>query len=242
MKYYIDMHCHVLPGIDDGAKDIEISKEMMMEAYKDGIREMIVTPHNKAHRHSAGKETIEGLTQKLQNWLDEEKIAIKLHTGNEVLYRQDMGELLNQDQICTMAGSKYVLIEFNPGDPYSYIRAGVQEVLMTGYWPIVAHVERYEAIVSHEERIEELIEMGAFIQVNAKSVTKKPGLFQKNKVVKWIERGNVHFVASDAHNLDDRPQHLDEAARLVEQKCGAEVAERIFYENQTHVIRGELIR
>lgn len=239
---YIDMHCHLLPGIDDGAYDLEMSKAMLRQAYEDGIREMIVTPHNKAHRHSAGKETIEFLTKELQAWLNQEKISITLHTGNEVLYRHDVSNLLEKQRICTLADSFYVLVEFNPSDTYAYIKNGIQEISLTGNTPILAHMERYEALAKDTDRIEELIEMGALMQVNAGSIEGRNGFILKQKVLGWIKKGYIDFVASDGHNLDTRPLSMQKAARTVEKKFGQEEAQKLFYDHARMVIAGEYIR
>ena len=241
LDHFIDMHCHVLPGIDDGADDINISKAMLCRAYDDGIRQVIVTPHNKAHRHSAGKETIEGLTRELQNWLNQEGISITLYTGNEILYRHGIGDLLDRDEVCSLADSFYVLVEFNPGDAYAYIKNGIQEIVMEGKTPIIAHIERYDALAKHDDRIEELLDMGAYMQVNAKTVEGKAGFFAKQRVLGWIKKGFISFVASDGHNLDDRPQLLRNSASIVEKKFGPEVAERLYWANQICVIEGKRI-
>lgn len=238
---YVDLHCHILPGIDDGARNMAQSQRMLRMAAEDGIRTVIATPHHKAHRQSATPETVTQLVAQLQNWLDEEKIPIKLYTGNEILYRHETDNLLEAKQVCTLADSFYVLVEFSPKDDYSYIKHGVQEILMAGYAPIVAHIERYDALASHIDHIEELVDMGAYMQVNASSVEGHHGFWEKRKILRWIKEGLVHFVGTDAHDEEHRIPQISKSAQVVAKKCGEDVAHRIYVEHPQYILRNKLI-
>ena len=224
----IDIHCHVLPGIDDGAADFEESQRMLCMAAEDGISRIIVTPHFKSRRTSADKEMVQKLVMQLQEWLLFEKIPIRLYTGNEILYRHKIDNLLEENKCCSMADSFYVLVEFSPKDDYHYIKSGVQEILMAGYYPLIAHIERYDCLYHHTEYVEELVEMGAYTQVNAASIEGKLGYFAKRKVLKWIEEGLVHIVASDTHDTKKRVPGLSKAAAIIEKKCGEDTARELF--------------
>lgn len=238
---YVDLHCHILPGVDDGAKDVIMSHKMLEMAVADGAGQIVVTPHYKAHRHNESKERIVQLVQDAQEWLDAQGYALKLYTGSEVKYFHDMTNLLKEQKICTLADSFYVLVEFTPGDDYSYIRHGVKEILTAGYCPIVAHIERYEALSAHEKHIEELVDMGAYMQVNAASIEGKLGIFTKHKVIKWIKKGLVHFVASDAHSDTKRIPGLSQSAKIVEKKCGMEAVRELYHDNQQKILENKLI-
>lgn len=238
---YVDLHCHILPGIDDGAKDVITSRRMLEMAQADGIGQIVVTPHYKAHRHNEGKEKIVQLVQEAQQWLDAQGYTLKLYTGSEVKYFHEMTNLLKEQKICTLADSFYVLVEFSPKDDYSYIKHGVKELLAAGYYPIVAHIERYEALSSHRAHIEELVDMGAYMQVNAASIEGKLGLLTKHKVIKWIKSGLVHFIASDAHTDYSRIPGLSNSARIIERKCGREAVQVLYHDNQQKIIENKLI-
>lgn len=241
-KYrYTDIHCHILPGVDDGAKDKEMTCQMLRRMAKEGIGEVIVTPHYKAHRHHASKETVVELVKAYQSWLDEEGIAIRLYTGHELYYRHEIDNLLKQRKCCTLADSFYVLVEFDPGDDFAYICSGVRELTMAGYVPIVAHVERYSAVAGNKAHMQELIETGAYMQVNASTIEGKQGILMKYKVLKWIKEGYIHFVASDAHNMTKRPTGLSKSALLIEKKCGEEIARQLYEINPKRVIAHQLI-
>lgn len=239
----IDIHCHILPGVDDGAKDKEITCQMLRKMAKEGISEVIVTPHyiDRAHRHHAGKETVVELVNSYQSWLDEAGIAIRLYTGNELYYHHEIDNLLKQRKCCTLADSFYVLTEFEPNVDFAYIRSGVRELTMAGYIPVLAHVERYHAIAGNHTHLQELIEQGAYIQVNASSVEGKNGFLTKHRVLKWLREGNVHFVASDAHDLEKRPAGLQKSAEIIEKRCGKDVARRVFQNNPKSILEHRLI-
>lgn len=239
--YYVDLHCHVLPGVDDGAQDVTISHQMIEMAVADGIGQIVVTPHYKAHKYNESRERIEQLVQETQAWVDAQGYTLKLYTGNEIKYFHEMTNLLKEQKICTLADSFYVLVEFTPGDDYSYIRHGVKEILAAGYYPVVAHIERYEALSSHEKYIEELVDMGAYMQVNAASIEGRLGFITKHKVIKWIKNGLVHLVASDAHTTHTRIPNLSKSAQIIEKKCGIEAVQELYHDNQQKIIANELI-
>lgn len=238
---YVDLHCHILPGVDDGAKNETISHRMLEMAVADGIGQIVVTPHYKANRHNESKEKIVQLVQEAQQWLDAQGYALKLYTGNEIKYFHGMTNLLKEQKICTLADSFYILLEFTPEDDYSYIRHGVKEALAAGFYPVVAHIERYQTLCSHTEYVEELVDMGAYMQVNAASIEGKLGFVTKHKVLKWIKNGLVHFVASDAHSDENRIPGLSKSAQIVEKKCGSEAVQELFHDNQQKIIENKVI-
>lgn len=238
---YVDIHCHILPGIDDGAADLEMSQEMLIAASNDGIREIIVTPHSKGGRHNCGKEIIEARVNELQEWLDEKGISIKLYTGNEVLYRHEISNLLEEKKVFTLADSFYVLIEFYPEESFQTIRKAVSEVTMMGYYPIIAHIERYDALRKSDERVEELIELGAFMQVNANTICGKSGFGVKHKALSWIKKDYISFIASDAHDVKNRPCNLAKSSKIIKSKFGAEVERKLFCENAQRVVSNKYI-
>ncbi|NBJ94029.1 CpsB/CapC family capsule biosynthesis tyrosine phosphatase [Parablautia muri] len=234
---YIDIHSHILPQIDDGAESFDTSMEMLRTAWGDGIREIILTPHNKPAHHNAGPEKIELLIKDLQKRTKEEGINMAFHMGNEMYYGSDMTEKLDQGKACTMAGSAYVLIEFGVGDDFDHIRYGLYEALAHGWRPILAHVERYSRMLMKTERVEDLVRMGCYIQVNAGSIMGDFGFGARQLTKKLLAQGLVHFVATDAHDMGKRRPMLSECARYVGKKYGEEYGERLFYGNPMRVIR-----
>ncbi|MBQ7943440.1 MAG: hypothetical protein IJ326_05185 [Lachnospiraceae bacterium] len=242
-KRFVDMHCHILPGVDDGAMDVAQSQKMLRMAAKEGICEIVTTPHYKASksRKNVSSTKVKQLVEELQQWLDNENIPIHLYTGNEILYNYEIDNLLEAHNVCSLADSFYVLIEFSPKDEYTYIKNGVQKVLMAGYVPLIAHIERYDALRKRTERIEELIEMGAYMQVNAGSITGRGGWMTKRCVLRWIKQELIHVVATDAHDDVDRVPALAKAAQIVEKKYGSGTAKQLFCMNPRRIIEGKLL-
>lgn len=241
LQGYTDIHCHILPGIDDGAKDMEESMEMLRIAYENRIRRMIVTPHNKPMHHNAGKERIGELIEQLTIQMKRQNIQIDLYPGSELWYCDELVEKLERKQACTMADTRYVLVEFSPADSWEYIRNGINSLIMGGYLPILAHAERYKTVCADVARVEELIEMGTYIQVNVSGVMGKYGMAAKRLTRTLLKQKLVHFVATDAHNCENRTPAIEKCGKWLEKKYGETYARQLLWENASQVIKGEYI-
>lgn len=241
MATLTDIHSHILPGLDDGAKDMDTSVEMMRIAYENGIRDIILTPHFKPNHHNASATTINNRIEELRERCIAEGIKIRLYKGNELMYYSGVIEALEDGRANTLAGSKYVLIEFNPMDSYERIRDGLYEALSHGYRPILAHVERYESVIKELDRVSELINMGCYMQVNAGSITGNFGRTTKKNVKNLLKNEMVHFVASDAHDTENRSPALLESFRYVIRKYGKRYERKLYKENPKAVIKNEPI-
>ena len=237
----IDIHCHILPGVDDGSPDMATSLEMLRIADKNGITHLILTPHHKPMHHNVSPEHNVAYRKKLQEAAKAEGIKAKLFSGNEIYYSDETMEELMEGKICSLAGSDYVLVEFHPTNPYKAIQNAVSRVQAAGFIPIIAHVERYSDIVSHPSRVKDLIEMGSFIQVNASSIMGKYGFGISHFTKKLLKEELVHFVASDAHDTGRRAPNLLDCRNYVERKYGEDYGKKLFFTNPANVIRNELI-
>lgn len=238
---FVDIHSHILPGIDDGAQDIEMSMRMLQIACDNGIKHIVLTPHYKPMHHNADKEKIRMLTDKLRGKVEEEGLEIKLYDGNEVYYHSEALMGLENDKVFRMADSSYVLVEFGPMDEFDYIRNGLYQLLSGGYRPIVAHAERYEKLFSKQEGIEDIIEMGCYIQVNAGSIMGGMGYRTKSYTKYLLKNKLVHFVATDAHNTDKRGPFLKDCAKYISRKYGKDYMRRLLCENPAKVLGNEYI-
>ena len=232
----IDMHCHILPGLDDGSKGMEQSLNMIRIAYKDGIRKIICTPHYHIGRSIAEYEKREEAIEELRSELDTLGISMELYLGAEIYYFTEAIEHLNNGSIHTMAGGRCILLEFDPSVEYRRIKNAVNEAVMNGYVPIVAHVERYMCMVSGCERCEELRSIGALIQVNAMSLMGDYGRDAKRYIKKLMKNRLVSFVASDAHSDGHRRPALAECYAYVSKRFGEDYADDIFNHNQMKVL------
>lgn len=237
----IDIHCHIMPGVDDGSPDMATSLEMLRIADKNGITHIILTPHHKPMHHNVSPEHNVAYRKKLQEAATEAGIKAKLFSGNEIYYSDETMEELIDGRICSLAGSDYVLVEFHPTNPFKAIQNAAGRVQAAGYIPIIAHVERYSDIVSHPARVRDLIQMGCFIQVNASSVMGKYGFGISHFTKKLLKEELVHFIASDAHDTGRRAPHLLDCRNYVERKFGEDYGKKLFFTNPANVIRNELI-
>ena len=155
MDNFIDMHVHILPGVDDGAEDIKEMEEMLKIAYSEGIRCIIATPH---HHPRRGKESPEVLRKKaalLRKSAHEIDEHFRIYLGTEIFFGQDVLEKLKEGQILTMNRRNYVLVEFSPSEPFSYIKQSLQQLMMAGYEVILAHAERYRCLTDEPELAEQ---------------------------------------------------------------------------------------
>lgn len=232
----IDMHCHLLPGIDDGARDEAVSMEMFRIAAKNGITSMILTPHYKPMHNNASPATVQRLVREARERLRSEDIPIELYTGNEIYYHEEAVEALLAGDLCTLADSHYVLVEFGPMDEFSYIRNGLYRFLVEGYRPILAHVERYRCMTEDIARTYELIRLGSAIQVNAGSIMGKTGMHIKSFTRKLLKKELVDFIATDAHDTAKRAPDIGECALYLEKKFGQDYAKRVLQDNPDAIL------
>ena len=242
MQGYIDIHSHILPGVDDGAENLEMSLKMLQIAQTEGIRRIILTPHNKPMRHNVGPESMGRRMEELQEALDQSGMEIRLYAGSEIYYRSDIVELLDNGKVCSMAGSDYVLIEFNPMDDYDYIRGGIYQLMAGGYKPILAHAERYKCVSASVQKAEELVSMGCYIQLNAGSVMGNFGYVTRHFCKQVLKKQLVHFVATDAHRADGkRAPYIEECARYIKKHFGEEYMRLLLQVHPAKVIADECI-
>lgn len=236
MKNIVDMHCHLIPGVDDGAKTYEMALEILNKEYNEGVSTVILTPHFRRKMFEPDKELVYENYKKLKNMVKKQIPGLKLYLGCEFHASMGMVERLNRNPDYCMAGTDYVLIEFSEADDMSYIKERVRAVQMAGYRPIIAHAERYPKVMKRLDMLEELVDIGAWIQLNADSILGKEGWKIKRFCRKMMKANLVHLVGSDVHNLTDRPSNLGECADYVQKKEGRDYAERLFVINPMKIV------
>lgn len=207
----IDIHCHILPGIDDGSGSEDESMQMLKSAYRQGIRLVIATPHASQKYPDSNPEVILKLCDKLQKRAQREITPeFRIYPGQEILSTESVHKKLETGEMLSLADSAYVLIEFFPSTPYSSIYRVVREFSMTPYVPVLAHIERYEAL-REEGRVEELIRTGAYMQMNYRVIGGK----WYDKSVRWcremLEAGYIHFLGTDMHHMAYRAPETEAA-------------------------------
>lgn len=242
MRGYVDMHCHILPGIDDGAGSRQEMMRMMQIAYKEGIRAVIATPHYHPRRGQADAGIVKEALKRAQSEVQKVMPDMKLYGGNEIYYRHDAKEMLRAGELLTLAGSDYVLVEFSMSSVTSdQILEAVKDLQMGGYLPVIAHLERYDNILGDVDFALELVEAGAYIQVNADSVIGELGGNRKRYIKKLIKNECVHFIGTDAHDASRRAPLMKKCAQYIEKKFGEETAEMLLNEHPALVLNNEII-
>lgn len=226
----IDIHTHILPGIDDGSQSMDESIQMLRIAEREGITDMIATPHYKGGRHNASPQTVQRLFGELMGHAKELGIHVSIHLGNEILYFSEVEEALDEGQVFTMNGSDFVLVEFLPGDRYGYIRNALDHVQSMGYTPVLAHAERY-ACMLNKDAIRQIRDMGVRIQVNAASVEGALGWKVKHFTHEILRRHLVDYIGTDAHSCIKRAPELWKCAKTLYKKFGSEYAGSVLFYN-----------
>lgn len=234
--FYTDIHSHILPGVDDGSQSLEESISMLEIAEKENIHKIILTPHQKPDRKCVSVEGISRRMQQLQEELEQRQMDITLYPGSEILFSHDAGERLLNGSICTLAGSHYILVEFMPDENWPYIRDGLYGLICSGYWPVVAHVERYMHVVKNPDRVQELIDMGCYIQINSGSLTGDWGFETKRICTKLVKNHLVHFIGTDAHKgTGTRVPKMMKCAAVLRKKAGEHYAEELLWGNAENI-------
>lgn len=238
----IDIHSHILPAIDDGAKDLKMSLIMAKMASLSGTQEMIATPHF-CFRYN-DKSDIEYLKKTYYAFVEQlviNKIPLKLYLGMEILYTEELLEFIENEQLYGLNRTNYLLIEFDYLDSPDYLVSALAKIKAYGYRPILAHPERYRAVWQHFEILECLVNEGILCQCNTGSLFGHFGLHAKETVQKMFEYGFVHFIGSDCHGIMERNPEIIDAYDHVCNFYGLKVANKIFKKNPTKIISGGII-
>ena len=176
-KGIYDIHCHIVPGVDDGATDIEETGKLLRMEYEQGVRTIIATPHFRFRMFETSAEKVKEQFKLVEKAAAEVASDLHVYLGCEFHTNMEMISMLRENKVMTMAGSRYVLTEFSHNSEENYIRERLSTLLSGGYKPIVAHIERYEATRTSMDFVEELVDMGVCMQINADSITGKDGFF-----------------------------------------------------------------
>lgn len=235
----IDIHCHIVPSIDDGAKDLEDALKMARIAYSEGIRKIVNTSHyHPSFEYKKGEKLLESVNA-FNTLLKLNNIDIEVFIGNELYYSEDIIEIIETKEFYTLNNSKYVLIEFPPVRFPKNLIDIIYEIKIRGYIPILAHVERYNEIQENVNLIYECINEGALIQVNSASIIGKNGKEAKKVSEILLDNNMIHFIATDAHGSQMRRPVIKQAYDYIYDKYGTKIAEILFVENPSKVIINE---
>lgn len=230
----IDIHCHVLPSVDDGPANLEEARKILDESVRQNICCMIMTPHYRKGIIEPSRQQVAESFYTLQKEAAER--GIQLFLGCEYYRDSEISENIRSGRSIKLADTSYVLVEFSVMDSFTYIRNYTYKLKVEGYQPTIAHVERYNSCW-HIDRICELKECGIEIQVNAATILGKHGLKNKKMSLKLMKNDLINYIASDTHGIIERTQNLKKCSDYVAKKMGNSYMKKIFYENPSNILR-----
>jgi protein-tyrosine phosphatase len=222
----IDIHCHLLPNVDDGPSSWEESLEMARIASQDGIRVTIATPHwIQGTKWEPNPAAIKMMVDELNKRLKENEIPLNVLPGMEVGISENLPKLVSSGEVLTLGGSRYLLVE----TPFVSIPRGIEEIIFNlkviGIYPVLAHPERNQELQKNPKRILELTGAGAFIQVTSGSFCGNFGEKAMRCVVQFAKDGVIDAVASDAHSTEKRPPVVTDGLKVLEELIGKDQIE-----------------
>lgn len=242
----IDIHSHIVFDVDDGPFTIEESLALISESYRQGVRTIVSTSHRRRELFKTSEEKIYENFKQVKEAAEAKFDDLTILYGGELYYNNSLLDKLEHHKVPRMAGTQFALIEFSMTTPWKEIHEAVNKVLMLGVTPIIAHIERYNALENQEDRVRELINMGCYTQINSAHVL-KPRLFgDKNRVFKkraryFLEENLVHIVASDMHNLGPRPPYMDQARDIITRDFGDRCAFDLFEGNAKTLLKNKYL-
>jgi protein-tyrosine phosphatase len=231
----VDLHCHILPGLDDGATSIEDSLAMARDAVTDGITHLVATPHASSDYpwdYLRVRKACDELRARLPD-------RLTLATGCDFhLNHENLVALRRDPRPFCLNQHDYLLVEFNEFSIPPAMDQTLHELQLAGLHPVITHPERNGILRTHPERLEQWIRHGSFVQVTAGSLVGVFGAGAQQDAWTWLARGLVHFISSDAHNTARRPLKLKFAYDAVAARMGREVARYYFVDNPLAAFEG----
>ncbi len=234
----IDIHTHILPGVDDGAKTMKEALQMARMEVTEGVDTLILTPHCNVgyYYENYYDDRMESFYDDFDYIIKEQQLPINVLPGMEVYATLDLPELLTQKKLITLNHSRYLLMEFGFDIDEECSTFLLEEILNLGYHPIIAHPERYPIIQRYPELAGEWVEMGCALQVNKDSILGSFGSRVKESAIMLLEQLLVAFVASDCHGMSRRKPGLFDAYHWIEHHFSAAYAELLLIDNPKRVL------
>jgi protein-tyrosine phosphatase len=241
MQGYFDIHNHILPGVDDGAEDMDETRRMLLIAYEEGIRCIVATPHFVAGRSNISVAKLIDICGEVNRIA--ESLAEEFHVllGNELFYSTEMIEALKRGDALTIAGTRYVLVEFLIDSSYKEIRNGLSNCIYAGYIPILAHAERYHCLVKTPSLVDKLIKHGVYIQINFHYI--RGGYFDSKVRFchRLLKNNQVHFLGTDAHGAYQRIPRAKDSINYLKKKYSESTVKQLLWDNPMTLLKNKHI-
>lgn len=239
----IDIHSHILFGIDDGPENKKETIDLCKRLSKLGITSVVATPHYISEdEYAPSPKLIKEKIHKLCKVLTKKRIKLQIFPGTEIYLSHDTAEKLKNGELLSLNNSRYVLVEFSLNNIPNYIKEVLFSIMVEGYIPIIAHPERYCSDFYESGLLTELVDRGVLLQINAGSILGKHGKRAQKRVKKLLKKSMVHFVASDSHNKNRIMPDIKLVEKEIEKICGKENTQRIMYVNPVNAIEDNEIQ
>lgn len=236
---FFDLHCHMLCGIDDGAKSRKDMFSMLDMAYEDGIRAICLTPHFCPYLQFEATSSLDAELEALRGYAAEHYPDLNLYAGNELGYYDGCLSALASGSCRTLEGSRYVLTDFPAETEFSRIEDAMYRLRRSGYVPILAHTERYSCLAKHMDWVEDFVADGGVVQINASSLSGDWGHRAKVLWKQLLSRGLVHVISTDAHNLTSRPPKMSVCMDYLNKHFHREIVFRLTWENANRIVHNQ---
>lgn len=226
----VDIHCHILPALDDGAADLDEALLMARIAADSGTKILVATPHFGSIGDEADPQAILSATKQLQAAVDALGLRLRILPGMELLCTSGLEQILEQKQYLTLAGSRYLLAEFYFDEALEAMDRMLAMIAARGLIPVIAHPERYGAVQADPDTVQQWIDTGYCIQLNAGSLLGNLGSRAQRTARFLAHNGLAHAVASDGHSPDHRPPSLIGARDYLEERVCVACAQDLLYD------------
>lgn len=234
----LDMHSHILWGVDDGPKNMEETIKMLEQAKVEGITKIIATSHSNHPQYDVGYDIVTDQLRCLRERIIELDLQISIYSGHEVRIVENIVNLLRMNQIHTLATSDYLLIELPSSSVPNFTTHIIDSLVVEGITPIIAHPERNKAIAEKPERLERLIRHGALAQITAGSLAGHFGKSVQKLSLDLVKANLVHTYGSDVHNLTNRPFFFEKGLSYLEKHKQLDAVD-ILLENNSRIIENK---
>jgi protein-tyrosine phosphatase len=239
---FTDIHCHVIPQIDDGASSIDHSIKMARTALNDGTTSLIATPHQLGTNSRVTVGAIKEGVARLKKKIDAENLGVTVVPGADVRIDPELPKLLKQGKVLTLADhGKHVLLEL-PHDTYYPIDQLLKSLRKQGLVGILSHPERNRGIIKNPDVMWDVIEAGGLLQITAASLTGAFGSSCQEIAELAVDEGLIHFIASDAHDTKHRPFGMRDAYDTICDMAGEKLAYLVCCENPARVFEGDDVK
>lgn len=235
----IDVHSHIIPKIDDGAKDFEESYKMIKEAVNAGFSDIISTSHYIEGYYEEEFEKRYNWIKQTNDLLDKKDINIKLHCGSEIYITQNLVNLIKSKKASTLVGGRYVLFELPMNNNVRYLQDIIFEIKSLEMIPVIAHPERYSYVQEEPNILIPLIEQGALFQGNYGSVIGKYGNHAKSTIKKLLKANMIHFLGTDCHRKNSIYSQMEKIIIELEKVVNKEKIEQLSTINPKYILENE---